>query len=303
MNSISDLEKVPSRYVVTRDNLRLHYLDIGPSPGRASATPVLCLPGLTRNGRDFFPLAATLMETRRVLILDARGRGRSDYATDPRQYRAEVDLDDVMQFLVAVGIERAVVVGTSFGGLMALALATFRPGVLAGLVLNDIGPSVGWKAVDALLKAFSDEQPLSNWTEAASELKRIIPELGFKDDSLWLHAAKATWREGSDGRLRMDFDARLARVWRNRGVGEHDLWSLWTAARVIPTLSLRGQISGVLTAETVAKMKATKPDLRTATVPGVGHAPSLIEPESHAALTALLADVDALESQRERRIA
>ena len=208
---------------------------------------------------------------------------------------------------VAVGserrIERAVVVGTSFGGLMALALATFRPGVLAGLVLNDIGPSVGWQAVDGLLKAFSDEQPLSDWNEAASELKRIIPELGFKDDDLWLHAAKATWREGSDGRLRMDFDARLARVWRNRGVGEHDLWSLWTAARVIPTLSLRGQISGVLTVETVAKMKATKPDLRTATVPSVGHAPSLIEPESHAALTALLADVDALESQRERRIA
>ena len=303
MKSISDLEKVPSRYVVTRDNLRLHYLDVGPSPGGVSATPVLCLPGLTRNGRDFFPLAATLMETRRVLILDARGRGRSDYATDPRQYRAEVDLDDVMQFLVAVGIGRAIVVGTSFGGLMALALATFRPGVLAGLVLNDIGPSVGWKAVDALLKAFSDEQPLSDWNEAASELKRIIPELGFKDDSLWLHAAKATWREGPDGRLRMDFDARLARVWRNRGVGEHDLWSLWTAARLIPTLSLRGQISGVLTVETVAKMQATKPDLRTATVPSVGHAPSLIEPESHAALTALLADVDVLESQCERRIA
>ena len=303
MSSISDLEKVPSRYVVTRDNLRLHYLDIGPSSDRTSATPVLCLPGLTRNGRDFFPLAATLMDTRRVLILDARGRGRSDYATDSRHYRAEVDLDDVMQFLVAVGIERAVTVGTSFGGLMALALATFRPGVLAGLVLNDIGPSVGWKAVDDLLKAFSDEQPLSDWTEAASELKRIIPELGFKDDALWLHAAKATWREGPDGRLRMDFDARLARVWRNRGVGEHDLWSLWTAARLIPTLALRGQISGVLTEETVARMKATKPDLRTATVPGVGHAPSLIEPESHAALSALLVDVDALESQRERRIA
>jgi pimeloyl-ACP methyl ester carboxylesterase len=303
MNSISDLEKVPSRYIVTRDNLRLHYLDVGPSLSQASTTPILCLPGLTRNGRDFFPLAATLMDTRRVLILDARGRGRSDYATDPHHYRAEVDLDDIMQFLVAVGIERVVIVGTSFGGLMALALATFRPGVLAGLVLNDIGPSVGWQAVDTLLKAFSDEQPLSDWTEAASELKRIIPELGFKDDELWLHAAKATWHQGSDGRLRMDFDARLARVWRNRGVGEHDLWSLWDAARVIPTLSLRGQISGVLTAETVAKMKTTKPDLRTATVPSVGHAPSLIEPESHAALMALLSDVDALESQRERCIA
>jgi pimeloyl-ACP methyl ester carboxylesterase len=303
MKSISDLEKAPSRYVVTRDNLRLHYLEIGPNAGRTSATPVLCLPGLTRNGRDFFPLAAAFMETRRVLILDARGRGRSDYATDPRHYRAEVDLDDVMQFLVAVGIERTVVIGTSFGGLMALALATFRPGMLAGLVLNDIGPSVGWKAVDDLLKAFSDEQSLSDWTEAASELKRIIPELGFKDDALWLHAAKATWREGPDGRLRMDFDTRLAKVWRNRGVGEHDLWSLWNAAHVIPTLSLRGQISGVLTVETVAKMKATKPDLRTATVPGVGHAPSLIEPESYTALAALLADVDALESQRERRIA
>lgn len=303
MNTISDLEKAPSRYVVTRDNLRLHYLDLGPSSARTSATPVLCLPGLTRNGRDFFPLASTLMDMRRVLILDARGRGRSDYATAPRHYRAEVDLDDIMQFLIAVGIERAIVVGTSFGGLMALALAAFRPAVLAGLVLNDIGPTVGWKAVDDLLKAFSDERPLSNWAEAASELKRIIPELGLKDDDLWLHAAKATWREGPDGRLRMDFDARLARVWRNRGVGEHDLWALWNAAHVVPALVLRGQISGVLSAETVAEMKKRKPDLRTVTIPGVGHAPSLIEPESHAALTSLLADVDALESQRERRIA
>ena len=303
MNSISDLERASSRHIVTRDNLRLHYLDLGPRPDRTSATPVVCLPGLTRNGRDFFPLAATLMDARRVLILDARGRGRSDYAIDSRDYRAEVDLDDVMQFLIAVGIERAVVVGTSFGGLMALALAAFRPTVLAGLVLNDIGPTVGWKAVDDLLQAFSDERPLANWAEAASELKRIIPELGFKDDKQWLHAARATWREAPDGRLLMDFDARLARVWRNRGVGEHDLWSLWRAARAIPTLVLRGQISGVLTAETVATMKTEKPDLRTATVPGVGHAPSLIEQESRTALAALLSDVDSLESQRERRIA
>lgn len=303
MSSLSDLDRAPSRYFVTRDNLRLHYVDIGPASDTTAATPVLCLPGLTRNGRDFFPLAAALMGTRRVLILDARGRGRSEYATDARHYRAEVDLDDVMQFLTAMGIARVIAVGTSFGGLMALALATFRPTVLAGLALNDIGPTVGWKAVDDLLKAFSDERPLSDWSEAASELKRIIPELGFKDDDQWLHAAKATWREGPDGRLRMDFDARLARVWRNRGVGEHDLWSLWNAARVIPALVLRGQISGVLTAETVDEMKARKPDLRIATVPDVGHAPSLIEPQSYEALTALLTDVDALESQRERRIA
>lgn len=301
MHVFTDPETAPSRYLISRDNLRLHYLDIGPR--QSSATTVLCLPGLTRNGRDFFPLAARLAPHRRVVILDARGRGRSEYATERKQYRAEVDLDDVMQLLVAADIRRTVVVGTSFGGLMALGLAAFRPTVVAGVLLNDIGPTVGWSAVDDLLKAFSGEKALSNWQDAVSELKRIIPELGLPTDDAWLHAAKATWREGSDGRLHMDFDARLAAVWRSRGVGEHDLWSLWRAVLPIPVLSLRGGISKVLTEDTLARMQAEKPDLHIARVPNVGHAPSLIEPEAEAAISELLEDIDAREAGRERRIA
>ena len=301
--SAADPEAAASRYFVARDNLRLHYLDLGPDPAQSAATAVLCLPGLTRNGRDFFPLAATLAHRRRVLILDGRGRGRSDYATDPRQYRGDVDLDDVLQCLVASGAERVVAVGTSFGGMLALALAVFRPTVLAGLVLNDIGPTVGWEAVDRLLQGFAGERPLTDWDEAVGELKRLIPELGLKDDDQWLRAAKATWRRSPDGLLRMDVDSRLIDSWRKRGVGDHDLWALWRAADPIPTLLLRGQISQVLTMDTVKRMKATKPDLRFAAVPGVGHAPSLAEPEASTAIEALLAEVDAVEAGRERHIA
>jgi pimeloyl-ACP methyl ester carboxylesterase len=301
MHILTDPETAPSRYLISRDNLRLHYLDLGPRHG--PATSVLCLPGLTRNGRDFFPLASRLASKRRVVILDGRGRGRSEYATERKQYRAEVDLDDIMQLLVAADIRRAVVIGTSFGGLMALGLSAFRPTVVAGVVLNDIGPAVGWSAVDDLLKAFSGEHALSNWNEAVSELKRIIPELGLPNDESWMHAAKATWREGPDGRLHMDFDARLGSVWRNRGVGEHDLWSLWQAALPIPALSVRGDISKVLTEETVAHMRQAKPDLRIARVPNVGHAPSLVEPDAETAISDLLAEVDLREAARERRVA
>jgi pimeloyl-ACP methyl ester carboxylesterase len=301
MYPVTDPEAAPSRYLISRDNLRLHYLDIGPR--HSPATTVLCLPGLTRNGRDFFPLAARLAPQRRVVILDGRGRGRSEYATERKQYRAEVDLDDIMQLLVAADIRRAVVIGTSFGGLMALGLSAFRPTVVAGVILNDIGPTVGWSAVDDLLKAFSGERALSNWDEAVLELKRIIPELGLSTDDAWMHAAKATWREGPDGRLRMDFDARLANVWRSRGVGEHDLWSLWRGALVVPALSLRGAISRVLTEETLARMLKEKPDLRIARIPNVGHAPSLVEPEAETAISELLTEVDAREAGRELRIA
>jgi pimeloyl-ACP methyl ester carboxylesterase len=301
--SATDPEAATSRYFVARDNLRLHYLDVGPDPAKSTATAVLCLPGLTRNGRDFFPLAARLAHRRRVLILDGRGRGRSDYATDPRQYRGDADLDDVLQFLVASDAERVVAIGTSFGGMLALALAVFRPTVLAGLVLNDIGPAVGWEAVDRLLKAFAGDQPLTDWDEAVGELKRLIPELGFGDDEQWRHAAKATWRRSPDGRLRMDVDSRLVDAWRKRGVGDYDLWALWRAASPIPTLLLRGEISQVLTMDTVERMKAHKPDLRFATVPGVGHAPSLVEPDARVAIEALLADIDAVELGRERSVA
>lgn len=301
MHISTDPETAPSRYLISRDNLRLYYLDLGPR--HASATTVLCLPGLTRNGHDFFPLAEKLAPTRRMLILDGRGRGRSDYATDRRQYRAEVDLDDIMQLLVAADVRRVIVIGTSFGGLMALGLAAFRPTAIAGIVLNDIGPTVGWNAVDGLLTAFSGERSLSDWDEATSELKRIIPELGLQNDEAWLHAAKATWREGPDGRLHMDFDIRLANVWRNRGVGKHNLWSLWRAAYPIPSLAVRGGISQVLSEETLVRMRQSKPDLRIAQVPDVGHAPSLIEPVAEAAILSLLSDVDVMESAREFHIA
>jgi pimeloyl-ACP methyl ester carboxylesterase len=286
-----------ARHFICRDNLRLHYLDFAPPPDMEAATAVVCLPGMTRNSRDFLPLAERLAERRRVLALDARGRGDSEYAVDAKTYRAENDLDDVLQFLTVTGVRRCVVVGTSFGGMMSLGLAAYRPAAVAGIVLNDIGPEVGWQAVLDLINAMTIERPLTDWQEAATELRRIVPELGFTTDDGWLHAAKATWRQSADGKLRMDFDVRLARTWQRRGVGDHDLWGLWRGARDVPTLLIRGAISRVLTAETVERMKADKPDLMTVEVPGVGHAPSLVEPEAFAAIETLLTAIDARERE------
>lgn len=296
MNTLSADIAAGSRHFISRDNLRLHYFDLGPRADQKKTIPVLCLPGLTRNGRDFIPLAEHLVHERRVLILDGRGRGRSDYALRPSHYRAETDLDDVLQLLVAVGIDRTVAIGTSFGGAMVQALAAIRPTQLAGAVLNDIGPTVGWRAVTRLLDAFAGDRSVSDWNEAVVLMKRLVPELGLKTNEQWLEAAKGTWRETADGKLRVDFDLRLVRVWRRRGIGDHDLWSLWQAVNPIPTLLVRGAESEVLTAETAIKMRGVKPDLRIVEVPGVGHAPSLVEPDSLAAINAFLADVDRREA-------
>ncbi|MGE5539084.1 MAG: alpha/beta fold hydrolase [Gemmatimonas sp.] len=290
------MDVVPHHFIC-RDNLRLHYVELTPPNTAAEATTVVCLPGLTRNGRDFLALAERLSSTRRVLALDGRGRGGSEYAADPKTYRAESDLDDVLQFLTVAGVRRCVVIGTSFGGMMGLGVAAFRPATVAGIVLNDIGPHIGWKAVLELIKAMAIERPLTTWNDAAAELKRIIPELGLQTDERWMQAAKATWRESADGKLRMDFDVRLARAWQRRGVGEHDLWALWEGVRDIPSLLVRGSLSRVLTADTVDRMKAANPQLTTVEVPHVGHAPSLTEPEAFGAIEAFLAAVDARERE------
>jgi pimeloyl-ACP methyl ester carboxylesterase len=268
------------RRMAAQDGLVLYARDYG--EGAAARTPLLCLSGLTRNSTDFARLAARESQRRRVLCPDYRGRGRSQYDRDWRHYEPRVYLDDIAHLLAATGIGRVVVLGTSLGGLLAMGLAVMKPVAVAGVILNDVGPEVEAAGLDAILDYIARDRPLPNWASAMRLLRHTLPQLGLESDADWLAFARATYREGADGKLHFDWDIRLARALK-RGPAP-DLWPLFRALGRVPALALRGERSDILSARCFERMGEEKPDLVRVTVPGVGHAPSLHEKEAREAI-------------------
>ncbi|MGB8275623.1 MAG: alpha/beta hydrolase [Alphaproteobacteria bacterium] len=273
------------RYLTAQDGLRLYYRDYGPHGSRAA--PLLCLTGLTRNSKDFHRLASTYSARRRVLCLDYRGRGRSDYDPDWRNYAIPTYVTDVRHLLAANDIHGVVIVGTSLGGMVAMVIAAAFPAVLRGVVLNDIGPEVEAAGMARILAYIRNLRPLPDWPTAARELKRCFPRLSLQTDEEWLTFARATLREGSDGLLYPDWDMNLLKPFR--GAAPVSLWNLFQALSRVPLMAVRGGISDVFRPETLAKMAAARPDMVQVTVPNVGHVPTLREPEVTPALEAFLA--------------
>jgi len=250
------------------------------------------LPGLTRNAKDFREVAKRLAAERRVIALDYRGRGRSAYDKTWRNYRPEVYIDDILQLAAACNLHRAVVCGTSMGGLLAMALAAALPGLLAGVVLNDIGPDLPKAAVDDIIITMDAAKPLPDWPAAVAHLQACLPKIAFSGRTTWQSFAEASYREGDDGRLYPDWDPALLRPLKRAEAPPDNLWRYFRALRRIPTLSVRGELSELFTRDCLAKMAAEKPDLRQVTVAGTGHAPALDEAEAEAALDSFLKECD-----------
>lgn len=270
------------RYFTSRDNLQLFFRDW--DGGTGSATPVLCLPGLTRNSRDFTTLARHLAPRRRVICPDLRGRGRSAYARDWRTYEPATYLDDIRHLLAALGLGRVVIIGVSLGGLLGMAVAAAFPMALAGLVINDAGPEVALAGRSRILDYISQDRPQPDWPTAVGHLKERFPTLSLEADEDWQSFARGTFCEGSDGRLHFDWDLAIVRPILEPAEPLPDLWALWRAVRRIPALAIRGGASDILSPETFARMKAEKPDVVQVTLPGIGHCPSLNEPPVRKAL-------------------
>jgi len=275
------------RRVTSRDGLSLYLRDYGDA--LAPRLPLLCLSGLTRNSADFARLAGRVCGERRVICPDYRGRGRSDYDPDWRHYEARTLLDDIASVLAALGIARAVVLGTSLGGILAMGLAAAKPLVVAGAILNDIGPTVETGGLAQILRYISADRPQPDWPTAATYLRRSLPFLSFTSDEDWLDFARATYREGADGALHFDWDIRLARPLRKARGAAPDLWPLYRGLGGVPVLALRGAASDILSAATFERMARETPAFVGVTVPGVGHAPSLDEPAAREAVDAFLA--------------
>jgi pimeloyl-ACP methyl ester carboxylesterase len=268
-----------SLFISARDGLRLHARDYGPLA--APALPVVCLPGFARTAADFHELALALAEDgtapRRVLALDYRGRGRSDYARDWREYEIRIELDDVMQVLAATGIAQAVFVGTSRGGLLTMALAAARPTAIAGAVLNDVGPVIDARGL-LRIRGYVGKLPTPrSFAEGAEILKRLSDQqFPLFGEAEWEMMARRTWTQ-RDGALVPDYDPRLLKTLEELDLEAPlpELWAYFAGLNHVPLLAIRGANSDLLAEKTLVEMGARHPQCETFTAPGQGHAPLL----------------------------
>lgn len=290
------MSQFEDRFWSSRDGLRLHYRAYGAHAATAAArrAPVLCLPGLTRNARDFEDLAPRLAATREVLCLDMRGRGDSAYAKDSATYNPLQYVEDVEALLEEAGIARFVVIGTSLGGLMAMILALKDPARITGAVLNDIGPVIEPAGLARIRDYVGSGRSFPTWMHAARALEETHAAAypGFEVAD-WLRMAKRVLALGQNGRIAFDYDMKIAEpILQPGGEGGGDLWPAYNALATRPLLVLHGELSDLLSAETLAQMTARNPAVEQVTIAGHGHAPTLDEPEAVAAIEQLLARCD-----------
>lgn len=281
------------RYWTSSDGLTLHYRSY-PGPDGGDKLPVLCMHGLTRNARDFAALADELSATRRVIVTEMRGRGMSDYAPDSDTYSPVTYVQDVEKLLEEQGIARFVVIGTSMGGLMTMLMAAARPGRMAAVVMNDIGPEVDAAGLARISGYVGQGRSYPTWVHAARGLAEAHGSAfpGYDLDQ-WLEMAKRTMVVSQNGRIVFDYDMAIAEPFAKPGnAAPPNLWLAFEALAGVPMLLVRGGLSDLLSAETVRQMGVRNPAMTVVTVPDVGHAPTLDEPEVRAAIHALLGGVE-----------
>ncbi len=262
------------------DGLALFALDHAGGDGEARL-PVICLHGLTRNSKDFADIAPRIAAMgRRVIIPDVRGRGLSARDPNPANYQPRVYAGDVLALMDALGIGRAVFLGTSMGGLITMAAAALRPKAVVAAILNDAGPEIAPEGITRILGYTGKSPDIGNWNDAADYLRRINGPAhpGFAPAD-WQGMARRTFRDGPDG-PELDYDpaiaGTLAMPGRMAGMMAGLLFR--RLARRRPTLLLRGELSDLITADIAARMVRSAPSMRVVVVPGVGHAPMLDEP-------------------------
>lgn len=243
---------------------------------RSERTPLLCLPGLVRTGGDFARLAARHARSRLVIAPDYAGRGLSARASDWRRYRPQRLVADVLDLCAALHVPRAVIIGTSLGGLLAMGLATARPGLVCAVLLNDIGPEFGARGLDVVRRFVGVEHVQPDLEHAAAWLRGVMPWLSLSTAEDWREFASLTFAPGEDGVWRTVWDPAIARTLEEPRPA--DLWPLFGALARRNLLLVRGGASDILSAETAARMRSHRPDMAEIVLPGVGHAPTLSEP-------------------------
>ncbi len=280
--TIAEAKKAPgarSVFVSAPDGLKLHVRSYGSSV--AAGLPVVCLPGLARTTADFDVLATSLSsdphQPRRVIALDYRGRGLSEYDRDPKNYSLPVELDDVSAVLTALGVGPAVFVGTSRGGLLTMLLAAARPTAIAGAILNDIGPVIEPKGL-MRIRGYVGKLPVPRTYKEGAEVLRRLFDAQFPalDEDGWLASARRTWKD-EGGSLVPTYDVKLSQNLEAVDMErpQPDLWNQFGALAHVPLMVIRGANSDILSAATVSAMRAQRVDMDVVEVPDQGHPPAL----------------------------
>ena len=258
----------------------------GPS---ADVPVVLCLHGLMRNSRDFEYLAVHLAGRYRVVAPDVRGRGFSARDANSGNYQIPTYLGDLLLLLRGLGVARVNIIGTSMGGLMAMVLAAMQPRLVASIVLNDVGPEIDPRGLERIRGYAGKSPPVRSWEEAVAQVRSIYGAVwpGLSDER-WERIARLSYRANAEGVPQADADPLVAEPLRDDKAATVNLWPLWGTLAKTPVLAIRGALSDVLSAATLARMRREKPDLAVLEVAQRGHPPLLDEPESLAAIDGFL---------------
>lgn len=289
-------ERISSFFFPAPDGLKLHALDAGPRD--RARLPVVCLPGLARTVEDFRELIEALAfhanAPRRVLALDARGRGLSARDPDPNNYSVPVELGDVLALLDEQEIARAVFVGTSRGGILTMAMGAARPNAVAGAVLNDIGPAIEMAGL-LRIKSYVGRLPQPRDFAEAAQLLRSAMGSQFPawDEAKWELYARRTWQETERG-LVLRYDPALSQALANIDPNEPppDLWPQFDALGGAPVLVIRGEYSDILSHATVEAMRTRRDGVEAIEIAGEGHAPLLDAPRTLATIASFTARCD-----------
>ena len=284
------------RYWYSAEGLRLHYRDY---EGPRDKPPILCIPGLTRNARDFEPVAERYAGDWRVISIELRGRGESDRDPDPSRYKPQYYVADILKLLDQLGIADAVFFGTSLGGICTMLLASTDADRIAGAMLNDIGPVIDQQGVDRIGSYVGREVRFDSWEQAAAILadrnRDKFPNWTGGD---WDRFARRICFE-KDGGVHFQYDMAIAENFRAATEGPQGAnWDLYEALRGRPVLILRGELSDLLSPDVANEMvERLGGDAELAVVPAVGHTPNLEEPEAAAAMDRLLERVMSREEE------
>ena len=251
--------------------------------------PLLCLPGIVRTSGDFETLAGALGAGRRVISPDYPGRGGSGRSRDVMRYVPEACLRDVLDICAALHVHEAIAIGTSFGGLLSLGLASARPTLLRGVVLNDVGPDVGNNGHAFVRQFIGNNAAFPNIDTAVAHLRATLPPLSLDGDAAWRAMAALTYGPSEDGMFRPVWDTRIARLLNGT---TPDLWALFGGIAHLPLLLIWGEASDILLSATIARMREVHQDMHVVSLPGIGHAPTLNEPSIVEALRGFIEEVE-----------
>lgn len=251
--------------------------------GSPYAPPILCVHGLTRNGRDFDFLARSLASEYRIIAIDIAGRGKSAQMKELIWYENGVYMQDVLALADWLNLPRFDWIGTSMGGIIGMMIASLVPGKITRLVLNDIGALIPKAGLERIGSYVGQQVRFNGFDAAERHLRVVMAPFGVTKPEHWQHIFDHTLLRHEDGSFTFAYDARIGDAFRLAAsmmekLEDIQLWMLWSAI-TCPTLVLRGAESDILTSETAAQMQQTHPDMTLVEFPGIGHAPTLFDAE------------------------